>query len=48
MYTEAQVIQTIHRLCTIYVENNPDTAQQMEEFLVWVYAQWGYKYPPQS
>ena len=48
MYTEAQIIETIHRLCTVYIESNPESEQQMEDFLKWVYAQWGYKYPPQS
>jgi hypothetical protein len=43
-YTEPQIIETLNRLKRIYLESYPDDKEELERFLRWVHAQYGYTY----
>jgi hypothetical protein len=45
MYTEPEVMQTIHRLASIFLESYPENKDSIELFLRWIYSQYGYQYP---
>lgn len=46
MYTEPEIIQTVDRLARIFLESYPENKQEIEQFLRWIYSQYGYQYPP--
>lgn len=48
MYTEPELVQTIDRLSKIFVESYPENSEQIEIFVRWIYAQYGYQYPPKD
>lgn len=48
MYTEPELIQAIDRLSKIFIESYPENSEQIETFVRWIYAQYGYQYPPKD
>lgn len=45
MYTEPELVQAIDRLSKIFLESYPESSEQIETFVRWIYAQYGYQYP---
>lgn len=43
-YTEPEMFQTLQRLVRIYLESYPNDREELERFLRWAYAQYGYSY----
>ena len=46
MYTESELVQAIDRLSKIFLESYPENSEQIETFVRWIDAQYGYQYTP--
>ena len=42
-YSEAELIDLIKRMVSIYVESYPADKEELNRFQIWVLNQWGYK-----
>ena len=43
-YTEPEIFEIVNRLTRVYLESYPNDREDLERFLRWAHAQYGYKY----
>lgn len=43
-YSEPEMFEALRRLVRIYLESYPNDREELERFLRWTYAQYGYSY----